>query len=516
MPQITMISQHARMSFCTFACSASLLDEIHRRQAEQTIYALSSGSGRAGIAVIRISGPFALECLRKIMDEKQKLPPTRMACVRRLLQPVVDAHSPDARTPLDNALVLSFRGPQSFTGEDMVELHLHGSASVIAGTLEALQQLGLQAAAAGDFTRRAFANNKLDLTEVEGLADLLDAETEVQRVQALQQMGGALSDLYENWRSTLLHSLAHLEAVIDFADEEDDVDGQKDTILAEVGERVRELSDAMQTHLDDAHRGELVRSGVNVALVGAPNAGKSSLLNMLAKRPAAIVSPEPGTTRDVVDVTLNLAGFPVRVSDTAGLRAGSNAVEREGVRRAKAVVSEAQIQLLVVDGADTEADAAGWDDWWNQHVGSLARDARMFVVVNKSDLVSGKASTELTRKCDERFEQAAQVLSLSCVSGDGVAALEKALASAVQDMLCPNSRSDGVDGLPALAITRSRHRGHVSVALAELNKAEQCMGEVELSAEHLRRCSDSLGQIVGRLGVEEILDVVFRDFCIGK
>ena len=513
---MTIISQHVSMSFRTCACSASLLAENHRRQAEQTVYALSSGSGRAGIAVIRISGPFARECLRKIMDEEQKLPPNRMACVRRLFEPVLDAHSGVARRPLDNALVLSFRGPHSFTGEDMVELHLHGSASVVAGTLEALNRLGLQPAAAGDFTRRAFANNKLDLTEVEGLADLLDAETEVQRVQALQQMGGALSDLYEDWRTTLLHSLAHLEAVIDFADEEDDVDGQKDAILAGVGERVRELAGAMQTHLDDAHRGEMVRSGVNVALVGAPNAGKSSLLNVLAKRPAAIVSPEPGTTRDVVDVTLNLAGFPVRVSDTAGLRAGSDAVEREGVRRAKAVVSAAQIQLLVVDSADTEAGAASWDGWWSQHVGSLARDARMFVVVNKSDLVCDSKATELSRQCGERFEQAAEVLSLSCVSGDGVTALEKALASAVQDMLCPSSTSDGADGLPALAITRSRHRGHVSAALAELERAEQCMGEVELSAEHLRRCSDSLGQIVGRLGVEEILDVVFKDFCIGK
>ena len=498
-------------------CNASLVNDAQLR-AEQTIYALSSGGGRTGIAVLRVSGPFALECLQKLMDYKQKLPPVRMACVRRLFKPVLDSDSSvtDARIPLDEALVLLFHGPQSFTGEDMVELHLHGSPSVVAGTLEALQQLGLQAAAAGDFTRRAFLNNKLDLTEVEGLADLLDAETEVQRVQALQQMGGALSDLYENWRTTLLHALAHLEAVIDFADEEDDVDNQKDMILTGVRKQVRDLAAAMQAHLDDAHRGELVRSGVSVALVGAPNAGKSSLLNVLARRPAAIVSPEPGTTRDVVDVTLNLGGYPVRVSDTAGLRAGSDAVEREGVKRAKAVATAAQIQVLVLDGADAKADARRWDGWWSEHVGKLAAEAQLVVVVNKTDLLTDTNVAEMSRQCGEYFEGATRVLSLSCVSGHGVAELEKALATSVHDMLCPSSAGDVATSRPGLVITRSRHRSHVLAALTELRSAEEWMGEVELSAEHLRRCSDSLGRIVGRLGVEEILGVVFRDFCIGK
>lgn len=263
-----------------------------------TVYALSSGAGRAGVAVIRLTGPESLHALQRMLGPASSVPAARRAAVRRLYHPVTGDF-------IDRAMVLACPGPASFTGEDVVELHVHGGPSVVSGALEALQcmesSLGMASAGAGDFTRRAFSNGKMDLTAVEGLADLLEAETEAQRRQALRQMDGELGNLYERWRTDIVHCLAHTEAVIDFADDEttDDVD---EGAFAATLPRVQALRHTIQGHLRDGHRGEILRSGMRVALLGPPNAGKSSLLNVLARRPAAIVSPFAGTTRDVVQV----------------------------------------------------------------------------------------------------------------------------------------------------------------------------------------------------------------------
>lgn len=270
-----------------------------------TVYALSSGTGRAGVAVIRISGPDSFPVLRRLLGKKQSIPATRKACTRRLLHP-------NTFELLDRAMVLVFEGPKSFTGENVVELHVHGGPSVVAGIFSALQTLhgkyDIGSASAGDFTRRAFANGKMDLTAVEGVADLLEAETELQRRQALRQMEGELENLYEGWRSNLIDCLAYTEAVIDFSDDEttDDVD---ESAFIEILPKVKEIRDTIMNYLKDRNRGEILRSGAQVALIGPPNAGKSSLLNVLARRSAAIVSPFAGTTRDIVEVSFIESNF---------------------------------------------------------------------------------------------------------------------------------------------------------------------------------------------------------------
>ncbi len=303
-----------------------------------TICALSTAPGQAGIAVIRISGKAARKTLNVLCSAKTPAP--RVAGLRAL-------RDPRTGEVLDRGLVLWFPGPASFTGEDMAELHLHGGRAVIAGVLDALGHLGLRIAEPGEFTKRAFENGKLDLTEVEGLADLINAATSAQRRQALAQSGGALRGRYEAWRAPLLRAMAYVEASLDFSDEGDIAESAFNEALPEVRSLIAELDRA----LADGRRGEVVREGIQVAIIGPPNAGKSSLLNALAGREAAIVFDEPGTTRDIIEVQFDLDGFPFVLRDTAGLREAASAVEREGVRRALATAADADVVLSLIDAS---------------------------------------------------------------------------------------------------------------------------------------------------------------------
>ena len=440
----------------------------------ETIYALASGAGRAGVAVIRISGPQAETTLSALTGKP--LPPARKA-VR------VSLRAPDTGDALDDGIALRFPAPRSYTGEDVVELHVHGGLGVVAAVLEALGGLpGLRLAEPGEFTRRAVLAGKMDLTAAEGLLDLIEADTEAQRRQALRQSGGALARLYEGWRSRLLGALAHLEAVIDFPDED-----LPENIMAGLGDEIKVLMAEMGRHLDDGRRGERLRQGLMVAIVGPPNAGKSSLLNMLARREAAIVSARAGTTRDVVEVWLDLAGLPVLVADTAGLREAADEIEAEGVRRARQWAGTADLKIAVF--AADEAPAAGLD----------MIDEDTLVVVNKADLGTAVWTPEAPGP---------GLFKMSLKSGEGVDRFVEALARVVRERM-------GTASGAAPVLTRARHREAVAACHDALIRA-MAAPMPELAAEDLRLGARALGRITGAVDIEELLDVIFRDFCIGK
>lgn len=432
---------------------------------QATIFALASGAGRAGVAVIRVSGPDAGAGLAALTDAP--LPAPRVATRRTL--------SGSDNLPLDEALVLWFPAPASFTGEDVAELQVHGGAAVIAAVTETLIQQGFRIAAPGEFSRRAFENGKLDLTAAEGIADLVDAETEGQRRQALRQMQGGLAAVYDDWRARLLSALALLDAEIDFPDED---------LPAGVASRampiVAELADDMAHHLDDGSRGERVRDGYRIAIVGPPNAGKSSLLNALARREAAIVSDVPGTTRDVVEVRLVLAGFPVWIADTAGLREARDAIESEGVRRALARAEAADLRIGVVEAG-------------------AAIDPRLAATMQAGDLM-------VRSKADLGGAAGPGSYAVSTLTGAGLSALEAALSARVV-------RDLAQDEAPAL--TRARHRTAVAEALVALRRADPARG-AELAAEDVRLAARAIGRLTGRIDVEDVLGEIFASFCIGK
>jgi tRNA modification GTPase len=437
-----------------------------------TIYAPASAQGRAGVAVIRVSGPDAQRVFA--LCRPGDIPAPRHATLRHILQP-------NTGETIDHALLLFFPAPHSFTGEDVVELHIHGGRAVMHGVLQCLQTLpGYRLAEAGEFSRRAFENGKLDLTEAEAIADLVDAETDAQRRQALRQMQGALGRLYEDWRARLTAALAYLEASIDFADE----DLPADMVTRKKAD-IAKLADSIAGHLDDGHRGERVRDGFAIAIVGAPNAGKSSLLNHLARRDAAIVSSIAGTTRDVIEVQLDLGGYPVTIADTAGLRDSVDAIESEGIRRAKAKAEQADLKLLVFDGAA----------WPARDPATLALgDAKAITVINKSDLLDDKRSGD------------ANGFFVSAKTGAGIDVLLAALVTRLD-------AHASADTAPPL--TRQRHRAALEECLDHLRRAIAAP-QLELCAEDLRLATRALGRITGRVDVEDLLNVIFRDFCIGK
>lgn len=440
-----------------------------------TIFALASGGAPAGVAVVRVSGPAAGMAWRRLTG-------TAPAPARRLVR----AHLRDSEggEALDDGLAAWFAGPASFTGEDVAEFHLHGGRAVVAAVLAALGGLpGLRPAEPGEFTRRAYENGKMDLTAAEGLADLVAADTSAQRRQAIRQMRGELGAVYEGWRRRLLAGLAHLEAAIDFADE-DLPAGLIDGVRREAEGLRREIA----AHLADGRRGERLRDGVHVAIVGPPNAGKSSLLNLLARRDVAIVAETAGTTRDVIEVHLDLGGYPVIVADTAGLREGGDAIESEGVRRATARAAEADLKLAVFD-------ATRWPEADGRAAALVDRDS--VVVVNKADLASPAPPLSVN---------GIEALAVSVKTGAGIEALLGRLAGAVAER-CPAA------GAPAM--TRVRHRRALEDCLAGLERF-LTVAEAELAAEDLRLAARSLGRITGRVDVEDVLDVIFRDFCIGK
>ena len=442
---------------------------------EETIFALASAPGRAAVAVVRVSGPGA----GRVLDFMAGPRPAARRAVGRFIR------HPESGERLDRGVVLWFPGPQSFTGEDVAELHLHGGRAVVQAVLAALSRLpGLRMAEPGEFARRAFEAGKLDLAEVEGLADLIDAETEGQRRQALAQASGALSDLYDGWRASLVEALAFVEAGLDFSDEGDVALKTMDEARA----IVQPLARAVTHHLADGHRGEILREGFRVALVGPPNAGKSSLINALAKRDVAIVSAEPGTTRDVIEVRLDLGGCPVIVSDTAGLREAEGAVEREGMRRSLAVAEAADLVLWLAEAGTPQTALPA----------ELAAVAdRTLLVLNKIDLLPAGAPTLPD-----------DMVPLSVATGAGLEDLVKRLAVIAHERI-------GHTAEPAL--TQVRHRLLVEACRDSLTAfLEGSPDEVELRAEDLRRAADALGRVTGRVDMEDVLDHIFGRFCIGK
>jgi tRNA modification GTPase len=445
-----------------------------------TIVALASGAGRAGVAVIRLSGPQSGDVLRALTD--RDLPKPRVAARMAFC-------APDGGLSLDDGLALWFPAPHSFTGEDVAELHVHGGPAVIAAMINAcLSQPGVRVADPGEYTRRAFENGKLDLAEAEGLADLVDAETEGQRRQALRQRRGALSSVYEGWRARLIEAAALIEAEIDFPDE-----GLPGELSRRAGPLLHALIADMDAHLSDAHRGERIRDGYRIAIIGPPNAGKSSLLNALAQREAAIVSDLPGTTRDVVEVRLVLAGFPVWIADTAGLREAADAIEAEGVRRALARAEEADLRIGVVQTNEEIPRSV-----------STVVGPGDVLVRSKLDLYGPAAS----RRPAPAHAGETPAVHVSATTGEGLAELHELLVARVADAL-------GREEAPVL--TRARHRRLVEEAHDALERAIAAMDQgAELAAEDVRVATTAIGRLTGRIDVEDLLDEIFLSFCIGK
>ena len=439
-------------------------------QERDTIFALASGRGPAGIAVIRISGPRADDALAMLTG---KPPPTAR---RAVIRTIFDKKNGEW---IDDGLILRFPAPSSYTGEDVVEIQSHGGRAVVAAILAALAaEPRLRPAEPGEFTRRAVENGRMDLVQAEAVADLVNAETEAQRRQALRQFGGELSALYEHWRTRLIHAAAWAEAAIDFPDEE-----IPQSAMENARKALADTRDAIRAHLEDDRRGEILRDGLHVAVIGPPNAGKSSLVNALAQRDVAIVSETAGTTRDVIEVRLDLGGYPVILADTAGLRESVDAIEQEGVRRAKARARTADLRLLVLDGADSQSKARLLPG-----IEVLAD----ITVWNKADMA------EFPR---------ADGLWISARTGEGLPRLIERLTERAREGM----ESD------APVLTRPRHRHALEQAAECLDTALASPSPApELMAENVRRALMAIGRITGRVDIEELLDVVFRDFCIGK
>ncbi len=433
-----------------------------------TIFALSTGSYRAAIALIRISGPKAIESFQLLASRKAVTPRQGV---------VVTLTDPSTKRVLDfRALALVYPGPASFTGEDTVEFNVHGGRAVIEGILRALAQIpACRPAEPGEFTKRAFQNGKLDLTEAEAIADLIDAETEMQKLQAIAQAHGALLQLYSGWADTLSTVLAHQEADIEFP--EDDLPSG---LTMQQKPQIEGLLHKIREHLDDNRRGERLRNGIHVAIIGAPNAGKSSLMNALARRDVAIVSEEAGTTRDVIEVHLDLGGYPVILADTAGLRETQNKIEAEGIRRAEMTARGADLKIALFDGTLPDKDPETLK----------LVDENTVVVFTKADIAKKQIPG----------------IQVSASTGEGIDGLLKQITAAVAQVF---------KSKPGPVLTRERHRAALADTAAAIDR---CLATAapELAAEDLRLALRALGTITGRVHVEDLLDKIFRDFCIGK
>ncbi|MGA7790106.1 MAG: tRNA uridine-5-carboxymethylaminomethyl(34) synthesis GTPase MnmE [Xanthobacteraceae bacterium] len=450
-----------------------------------TIFALSSGRPPAAIAVVRVSGPKAGIVLERLTG---RLPEPRRAVLVRVRDPA-------GSEPIDEALALWFPAPRSETGEDMAELQLHGGHAVVAGVLDALGNIeGCRLAEPGEFTRRAFENGRLDLTAVEGLADLISAETSAQRRRAFRQLKGLIGDRAEAWRRRLIEALALVEARIDFSDEAD----VPEDLVGPAIYAPQQLRNEIGAALAEGRHGERLRDGLVVAIAGPPNAGKSTLLNRLARREAAIVSPYAGTTRDVIEVHLDLDGFPVTLLDTAGIRESAEPVEQEGIRRARERAAGADLVLWVIDGSAADCGSGQFE----KTLGGSA----VWLIRNKIDVAASdqSAASAFSNECRV-------IYSLSAMKGEGIAQLVVDLTVYAKDYFA---------GAEAGIVTRARHRQLLEETTAALDRAlaeAAKSGEhEELIAEELRAAATSLGRLTGRVDVEDILDVIFRDFCIGK
>ena len=428
---------------------------------DETIFALSSAPGRAGVSVLRLSGSSAGRALRALTG--RDLPAPRRASLRAIYNEAGDV--------MDQPLLLWFPAPRSFTGEDCAEIHVHGSVAILEAVARRLTELGLRQARPGEFTRRAVEHGKMDLTEAEGLADLIDARTEGQRVQALSNMGGALRETYEGWQSLILDGLAQIEGEIDFADEAD----VPDALSHAAYPFLTQALEGMQAALAGADRGRAVRDGLHVAIIGVPNAGKSTLLNALIGRDVAITSPQAGTTRDIVEAQAVIAGLPVTFSDTAGLRESEDAIEAEGVRRARARAEDAHLVVHVVRGEDWEA---------------LDSDIRFLNVE------------------EDRAEQAGSVVTGNALLGCGVDLLWTEIERQILEKYA---------GLENAALTRLRHVGCITAAAENVEMARGKLGfEPELASENLRKSLKYIEELAGRSDMEQVFDRIFSSFCIGK
>ena len=445
---------------------------------DKTIYALSTVLGKSGVAVIRISGSKAFDVVRLMTSLKTDEIKPRYAYFVKLKDIA-------GQQILDKCLLLYFKAPNCFTGEDIIELHTHGSRAVISAVLNNLSRIpDFRMAEPGEFSKRAFYNQKMDLTEAEGLADLIDAETEAQQKYALRQMEGNLKNLYEDWREKLVNIMAHLEAYIDFPDEE-----IPENIVSEMNNTVFKLKNEIKEHLSSDNIGERLREGFRVVIVGRPNAGKSSLLNAIAKRDVVIVSDIAGTTRDAIDVHLDLNGYPVIITDTAGIRETEEAIERQGVEIAYRKIEDADLLLCLYDASQDTVQVF-------EKIEKTFKN-KMIYIANKSD--------NLTKEqCSEIKKQGITLISVK--QQQGIDIVLNKISAVINDKFTSNSN---------LLITRARYREALNEALRSLDLFN-LNKEIELSAEDIRLAAREIGKITGRIEVDEILDKIFGSFCIGK
>lgn len=534
-----------------------------------TVYALSSGQGKCGVALVRVTGSRARDVLT-CMTVPSVVPQPRVAALRRIIHPLT-------KQGLDRGLVLWFPGPHSFTGEDSCELHIHGGVAVINAVLEALSMLpGFLPAQPGDFTKRAFYNGKLDLTSVEGLGDLIHAETEAQRKQALLQMEGALGQLYASWRQTLLHCRANIEAFIDFSEDENIEEG----VVKDVELKIRTTIGEMEKHLCDNRRGERLRSGLKLAILGRPNVGKSSFMNALVQRPAAIVSPIPGTTRDVIETTLDLGGYPVILSDTAGLHQTDDIVESEGIKRAIAKSKEADIAVVIIEAEDVLKaikQSSDWSEYINSfltEIGALEdqdlsencnwfTDQNVIILINKVDLIKCRQDKILLKntlkdsglimsvKTGEGFDDALYKLKDVCASLCKIGTPENPTLTAARHRIhisscleslklilgnelsnghrslselsssCKTSLKDSAiqkeSGSHCLSTSSATPENTVQIYFEDLNNnLLQSEETLILAAHHLQKAANHLGYVTGHITTEDVLNHIFSAFCIGK
>lgn len=455
-----------------------------------TIFAQSSKPGKAGVAIFRISGPKSLEALKYLLEHDNSEFIPRVMYYKKLI-------TPKNHELIDNAMVAYFQAPASFTGEDVVEIYTHGSIAIAAMLSKELLNIeGVRLAEAGEFTRRAFLNNKFDLTAAEGIADLIEAETIWQHRQAVKQFGGELEELYNSWKKSLLTIISLLEAYIDFPDE----DIPQDT-FKEVVDLTTQLKNTINKHLNDNRRGELLRSGIKLTILGAPNVGKSSLLNFLMQRDVAIVSEIAGTTRDVIEGHLDIGGYPIILQDTAGIRASQNIIELEGIKRAINTAKIADIKIIMLDAIKLSQSSSYIEELHN--IIALI-DNNTIILVNKIDLLPNKIEQDLLLPLLISLNQ--DYLQISIKEHIGLSELLKKIEHIAHNIA-------GLTELPH--ITRQRHRRQVEQALEYL-EIFNMNNDLVLATEDIRMAIRSLSNITGKITVEEILGEIFSNFCIGK
>ena len=442
-----------------------------------TIYALSSGPGISGVAVIRVSGKNTAEVVKQLT--KSKLPTPKVATLKKF-------NKNGGKELIDEGVIIWFPGPNSYTGEDLAEFHVHGSRAVIKAMQLAISKIkNCRLAEPGEFTKRAFQNGRINLLKAESIADLISSETEIQRKQALKIMSGKSSDKFNSWREKLLKILSHIEAKIDFPDE-----NLPQNIIREIQKTSNNVLNEIKKTLDDQKVGERIREGFKIAIVGPPNSGKSSLLNYLSKRDVAIVSEIAGTTRDVIETHLNLDGYPVIVSDTAGIRSSKNEIEKKGIKIALRRAEDADLRLIIVSAKNV--------DFTSVLRNLLTKNA--ILVVNKSDLIKGKLNSKL-KKYDH--------VLISIKKDSNLNKLILKIKSKLKNKFSTNED---------ILITRERHRQNLINCVKHLEKFQKkkSVHDFDKAAEDLRLATRHLGMIVGKVDVEELLGSIFNDFCIGK